>query len=94
MVSFKTQVKVSQQDGSPIQGTKAMLTVRPTITYELPEPKTTPLYYWGPRTSNYFMAEQTFTVPDTSVVPVQIVIPDNATSVSLQVSLLIDVPRD
>ncbi|KAK3100069.1 hypothetical protein FSP39_014251 [Pinctada imbricata] len=82
-LTYTAYVKISQQDDTPITGAKTQLSMATSVTYELPEPSTTPLYYFGPRTKNYNLPAQTFTVPDTGVVPVQITIPDNATNINL-----------
>lgn len=80
------QFKVSRQDDTPVMGTKSQVVLHTTVTYELPEPSTTPKYYYGPQTKTYNIADQTFTVPDSGIVPIQVDIPDNATQISLRVS--------
>ncbi|XP_052721975.1 CD109 antigen-like isoform X2 [Crassostrea angulata] len=81
---YTAYIRVTRQDGSPITGTKQSVVLHNTITAQLPTPSTTPQYYWGPQTTNYKLGDQTFTLPDTGVVAIQVQIPENATSVSLR----------
>lgn len=69
-------------------GTRSQVVLHTTVTYELPAPSTTPKYYYGPQTRNYKIADKSFTVPDSGIVPVQVDIPDNATSISLHVCMI------
>eukprot|EP00105_Crassostrea_gigas_P038152 XP_019922300.1 PREDICTED: CD109 antigen-like [Crassostrea gigas] len=80
---YTAYIRVTRQDGSPITGTKQSVVLHNTISAQLPTPSTTPQFYWGPQTTNYKLDDQTFTLPDTGVVTVQVQIPENATSVSL-----------
>ena len=82
------QIRVARQDDTPVTGTRPPVVIQTTVTYELPEPSPTPRYYYGPRTSNYKIADHSFTVPDSGVVPVQVDIPGNVTSISLHVSYM------
>ncbi|XP_062608191.1 CD109 antigen-like isoform X3 [Saccostrea cucullata] len=81
---YTAYVRVTRQDGSPIMGTKKSVVIHETVTAELPPPSTTPRYYWGPQTMNYKLDDQTFTLPDTGVVAIQVQVPENATSLSLR----------
>ncbi|XP_048758952.2 CD109 antigen-like isoform X2 [Ostrea edulis] len=81
---YTAYVRVTRQDGSPITGRKESVVLHNTVTAELPPPSTTPLYYYGPQSMNYKLADQTFTLPDTGVVAIQVQIPENATRVSLR----------
>lgn len=83
---FEKQIIVTRQDGSPITGTNHSVVLHNTITAELPTPFTTPLYYWGKKTFYYKLNDQTFTLPDTGVVAVQVQIPENAIRADLHVS--------
>lgn len=79
------QMRVARQDDTPVMGAKSSVVVHTTVTYQLPEPTTTPKYYY-PQSRTYTIKDRTFTVPDSGVVPIQVDIPDNATSISLRVS--------
>nr|XP_034324217.1 CD109 antigen isoform X1 [Crassostrea gigas]XP_034324218.1 CD109 antigen isoform X1 [Crassostrea gigas] len=80
---YTAYIRLTRQDGSPVTGTRQPVVLHNTITAQLPTPSTTPQYYWGPHTNNYKLDDQTFTIPDTGVVALQLQIPENATSVSL-----------
>nr|ADA77513.1 thioester-containing protein-B [Azumapecten farreri] len=83
-LQYIAYAKVVQQDDMPLAaGSSKSLTVHTSVTANLPE-TTTPLYYYGPRTMNYQLPDQSFTITDTGLVQAKIDIPDNATSISLQ----------
>ncbi|OWF38489.1 CD109 antigen-like [Mizuhopecten yessoensis] len=75
--------KVVQQDDMPLAaGSNKSLIVHTRVTTILPE-TATPINYYYPRTMNYQLPDQSFTVTDTGLVQAKIDIPHNATSISL-----------
>ncbi|XP_071127944.1 CD109 antigen-like isoform X2 [Mytilus edulis] len=80
---YTAYMRVARQDDTPVMGAKSSVVVHTTVTYQLPEPTTTPKYYY-PQSRTYTIKDRTFTVPDSGVVPIQVDIPDNATSISLR----------
>ena len=84
------QLKVAEQDDTPITGRRQAVNVSTRVTYEFNKPATTPYPWFQPQTINHNLANQIFTVPDTGIVPIQINIPQNSTAVNLNVSILID----
>ncbi|CAC5388514.1 CD109 [Mytilus coruscus] len=81
---YTAYMRVARQDDTPVTGAKSSVVVHTTVTYQLPEPSPTPKYYYYPQTKNYAITDRSFTVPDSGVVPIQVDIPDNATSISLR----------
>ncbi|XP_053399009.1 CD109 antigen-like isoform X3 [Mercenaria mercenaria] len=80
---YTAYLKVVQQDDTPITGKRQTLTVKVQSTYEEEVTGTTPYPWFSPRQHSYYMPEQTFTVPDTAIVPIQVDIPDNSTHISV-----------
>lgn len=66
-------------------GNRLDVTVRTTVTSRLSEQHPTPRHYY-PRTETYTLPTETFIVPDSGVVAVQVTVPDNATEINLDVS--------
>ncbi|XP_021378251.1 CD109 antigen-like isoform X3 [Mizuhopecten yessoensis] len=82
-LQYIAYAKVVQQDDMPLAaGSSKSLIVHTSVTANLPE-TTTPMYYYGPRTMNYQLPDQSFTLTDTGLVQAKIDIPHNATSISL-----------
>ncbi|KAJ8297468.1 hypothetical protein KUTeg_023999 [Tegillarca granosa] len=81
----KVESKLHSRMTDQLLGARKSLTVKTTVTYELPTPTPTPLYFYGPQTRQYHIPDHTFTVPDTGIVPVQVDIPENATNINLNV---------
>lgn len=79
------QLRVTQQDGTPIQGTKSDVTVTIRCTWE-EETTTTPDYFYSPATHSYNLPELTLAVPDTMIIPVQVPIPDNSSEIYVEVN--------
>nr|XP_022294895.1 CD109 antigen-like [Crassostrea virginica] len=77
-------IRVSRQDGSPITGTKQSVILHTDISALVPKSHATPPYYWGTETKTYQLDNQILTLPDTSLVAVNIQIPKNASEVNLQ----------
>lgn len=82
------QLRVTQQDGSPLQGQRSDVTVSVRCTWE-EETLTTPDYYYVPPSHSYQLPELQMAVPDTSIVAIQVPIPSNSTEIYVQVGIYI-----
>ena len=80
------QLRVTQQDGSPIQGKRSDVSVSVRCTYE-EETTTTPDYYYSAPTHSYDLPEQMMAVPDAAIVAVQVPIPENSTEIYVEVNI-------
>ena len=66
-------------------GIRQDVNVTTRVTYQLDGVDPTPYPYYSPPTKSYEIKPHLFTVPDNGIVPIQIDIPSNATSISLTV---------
>ncbi|XP_048243532.1 CD109 antigen-like isoform X6 [Haliotis rufescens] len=82
-LKYIAYLQVQQQDGRPVQTSTQRVTVSTRVTSQIKQ-TTTPAFYY-PRTTSYTIPDQTFSVPDTGLVPIEVHIPANASSVSLTV---------
>ncbi|XP_053399007.1 CD109 antigen-like [Mercenaria mercenaria] len=80
---YTAYVRVVQQDDTPITGKRQALTVKVQSTYEDTVTGTTPYPWFSPLQHTYYMPEQTFTVPDTGIVHIQVDIPDNTIHINV-----------
>ncbi|XP_071088368.1 CD109 antigen-like isoform X2 [Haliotis cracherodii] len=82
-LKYIAYLQVQQQDGRPVQTRTQRVTVSTRVTSQIKQ-TTTPAFYY-PRTTSYTIPDQTFSVPDTGLVPIEVHVPANASSVSLTV---------
>ncbi|XP_052253498.1 CD109 antigen-like isoform X15 [Dreissena polymorpha] len=80
-LSYTAYLRVSQQDDHPIQGVREDVRVTVTCFYQDKGEATTPYPWYEPPRHRYMLPEQTLTVPDNGIVPIQVDIPKNSTSV-------------
>ncbi|XP_067663894.1 CD109 antigen-like isoform X3 [Haliotis asinina] len=80
-LKYIAYLQVQQQDGRPVQTSTQRVTVSTRVTSQIKETTTHAFYY--PRTTSYAIPDQTFSVPDTGLVPIEVQVPSNASSVSL-----------
>ncbi|XP_071088381.1 CD109 antigen-like isoform X2 [Haliotis cracherodii] len=82
-LKYIAYLQVQQQDGRPVQTNTQRVTVSTRVTSQIKQTTTHAFYY--PRTTSYTIPDQTFSVPDTGLVPIEVHLPANASSVSLTV---------
>ena len=79
------QLQVVQQDGRPVAHSSKTLSIKTRVTWEEKAPAPTPKYYY-PKQHNYNLPETHVAVPNTGMVPIEVHIPSNATSINIYVS--------
>ncbi|XP_076447000.1 CD109 antigen-like [Babylonia areolata] len=87
-LDYVAYLKVSQPDGLPLVSAAGQsVTIGATVTAELPTPGTTPYPYYYPRTTTFHLPDLSLSIPQNGLVPIQLTVPGNATSISLHVTL-------
>nr|AVP12646.1 CD109 antigene-like protein 1 [Littorina littorea] len=80
---YNGYLQVSQPDGLPVASAVGQsVTIKTTVTAELPAPTTTH-YYYSPRTMSFHLADQRLTLNDNGLIPLQLSIPSNATNINV-----------
>ncbi|KAL5016375.1 hypothetical protein ScPMuIL_005964 [Solemya velum] len=84
-LKYTAYLRISQPDGRPVTGNRPDVSVRTTVTYEYPFGASTPRYF-HPQSGTYSLPTETFPVPASGVVAVQVTVPDNATEINIDAS--------
>ncbi|XP_060581140.1 CD109 antigen-like isoform X3 [Ruditapes philippinarum] len=81
---YTAYLKVVQQDDTPITGKRESLIVKVQPTWQENSGTSTPYPWYSAPQHSYYMADQTFTVPDAGIVPIQVDIPENSTHINVE----------
>ncbi|XP_076446304.1 CD109 antigen-like [Babylonia areolata] len=87
-LDYVAYLKVSQPDGLPLVSAAGQsVTIGATVTAELPTPGTTPYPYYYPRITTFHLPDLSLSIPQNGLVPIQLTVPGNATSISLHATM-------
>ncbi|XP_052794993.1 CD109 antigen-like isoform X3 [Mya arenaria] len=85
-LQYTAYLRVSAQDDQPLQAPRESLHVKTRATYREQGVDPTPYPWYQAPSHSYFLPEESLIVPDNGILPIQVDIPDNSTSISITVT--------